>query len=185
MADDTLIEPSPEDLGRFVTPYDGELRPDLVPFYRKIEEALAGYSSRNAIDGVLSRTDRTLVDDFESAILQSYEEDDRVIGRMLEELCGAIGGLDGVQIAAEITRIDQALISRRDTRADQLMDSLSTSAAEVLRSEADQVAKLFGGSNTDVIALANEFPGYVKGRYVERCTALGHISSGDAPDGTG
>lgn len=46
MADDTLAEPSREDLSRFVTPYDGETRPDLVPFHRKIEEALAGYKPK-------------------------------------------------------------------------------------------------------------------------------------------
>jgi hypothetical protein len=185
MAGERPIEPSPEDLSRFVTPYDGESRPDLVPYYRTIEEALAGYESRNAIDSVLSPTDRTLIDNFESAILQSYEEDDRVMGRMLEDLCGGIDELDGTQIAAEITRIDQVLISWRDTRADQLVGSLSTSAAEVLRAEATEVAKLFAGSNTDAVALAKEFPGYVKERYVERCTALGHITRGGMPEGTG
>lgn len=185
MADDTPVNPSPEDLSRFVTHYDGESRPDLVPFYRKVEEALAGYEPRNAIDSVLSTADRTLIVDYESAILRNYEEDNRVIGRMIEELCDRIDEFDGTRIAAEITRIDQVLLARRDARATELLRSLSAGATEVLLAEADKVAKLFGGSNTDALALAGEFPDYVKERHQARCSALGHIRPAGAADSTG
>lgn len=37
--------PTPEQLQSFVTHFDGETRPDLVPFYLKIEDAISGYHS--------------------------------------------------------------------------------------------------------------------------------------------
>ena len=176
MADDTPIEPSSQDLSRFVTQWDGESRPDLVPFWSRVREALAGYVNRNAIDSVLSDADRALIDDYESAVLRHYEEDDRLMGRMREELCGRIDDLDGAGVAREIARMDQALIARRDARANELVRSLSPSAAAVLLAEADKVARLFGGANTDAVALAKEFPDYVKDRYRAQCLALVHIS---------
>lgn len=177
MADDSPTNPPPEDLNRYVTQYDGESRPDLVPLWLRINTALASVS---VVDSDLDRVDRELIAEFRLASVQDYaEEDGRLIDRMRRILCGRLNELDGKQVATEMERIDEALLAQRDARANDLIRSLTAHGAELVLAEGDKVAMLVKGAKTDIVAMADEFPEYVKEVYRDRCIALGYISPGN------
>ena len=180
MADDSVTNPSPEDLRRFVTEFDGESRPDLVPFWLTIERALADAQHRNVLDQVMSTSDKALVESYRSAITENEKDDRELVGQAVKELCQQIDDVDGAQIGAEQSRMDQMTLQRRNARAQDLVSSLSTDGANALLGEATKAATSIKGANTDARALSREFPDYVKERFIQQCVATGYLRR--APD---
>lgn len=173
---DSSNVPTNDEIRHFVTEYDGESRPDLIPFWLKIEKALGSAENRAVVDPLLTTAERTLIDDFLSSMSRNEQEDRRTVDRLTQEMCHRIDELDGMQVAAGLGRMDAITLQRRDARAHELLRSLSTDAAGALLAEADKAGKSIKGSDTNLAAMAEQFPGYVKRLFRRRCIAMGHLA---------
>lgn len=169
--------PTPEQLRSFVTDVDGATSPDFIPLGFKIRIVLSDYHSQERLGAVFTGHDNEVINAFRAEILAADQADASVMDEMYRDLCGRVDELDGESLAREVDRMDKVIAERRDARARALLQSLSPEGANAVSSEAERVGREIKGANSDLVAMAHQYPDFVKERVKQRCTSLGFARS--------
>jgi hypothetical protein len=124
------------------------------------------------LKAVLTPRDNELMQVFRAEIPAADQGDADVVNRMCLDLCGRLDELDAEALAVEIKKMGEVQVSRAEARARGFVNSPSPIASAAVLSEAERLGRSIKGANTDVAALAHQYPAFFKRRVSERCRAL-------------